>query len=148
MHLNNTLNLSRSKWNFDPKGWYKPKKIEMRMVTCILFLMNVHVYLNLTSYELPSRGTHTIDAKCVIVFWAKLTISWWLSLFPQTASQPTKRKLPDWAERPNATVTAATEKKTKKKKGLFSWHSWVLLSCVMYILIFCTKFQYFFWILI
>ncbi|XP_048028103.1 Werner syndrome ATP-dependent helicase homolog [Megalobrama amblycephala] len=38
----------------------------------------------------------------------------------KTASQPTKRKLPDWAERPNATITAATEKKTKKKKGLFS----------------------------
>lgn len=114
------------------------------MVTCILCLMNVHVYLNLTSYELPSRGAHTTDAKGIIVFWAKLTISWWLSLFPQTASQPTKRKLPDWAERPNATVTAATEKKTKKKKGLFGWHSWVLLSCLMYILIFCTRFLFIF----
>ncbi|XDV53709.1 hypothetical protein PO909_022144 [Leuciscus waleckii] len=39
----------------------------------------------------------------------------------KTASQPVKRKLPDWAERPNATVTAAAaDKKTKKKKGLFS----------------------------
>ncbi|XP_056121525.1 bifunctional 3'-5' exonuclease/ATP-dependent helicase WRN isoform X2 [Rhinichthys klamathensis goyatoka] len=40
----------------------------------------------------------------------------------KTASQPVKRKLPDWAERPHAPVTAAAaaEKKTKKKKGLFS----------------------------
>lgn len=38
----------------------------------------------------------------------------------KTASQPAKRKLPDWAERPNTPVTAAAEKKTKKKKGLFS----------------------------
>ncbi|XP_067290013.1 bifunctional 3'-5' exonuclease/ATP-dependent helicase WRN isoform X2 [Pseudorasbora parva] len=36
------------------------------------------------------------------------------------ASQPTKRKLPDWAQQPNTPVTAASEKKTKKKKGLFS----------------------------
>ncbi|XP_077099511.1 bifunctional 3'-5' exonuclease/ATP-dependent helicase WRN isoform X5 [Siphateles boraxobius] len=38
----------------------------------------------------------------------------------KNASQPAKRKLPDWAERPNTSVTAAAEKKTKKKKGLFS----------------------------
>ncbi|KAK7120062.1 hypothetical protein R3I94_020175 [Phoxinus phoxinus] len=38
----------------------------------------------------------------------------------KTASQPAKRKLPDWAQRPNTPVTAAAEKKTKKKKGLFS----------------------------
>ncbi|XP_058644644.1 bifunctional 3'-5' exonuclease/ATP-dependent helicase WRN isoform X2 [Onychostoma macrolepis] len=34
-------------------------------------------------------------------------------------SRPTKRKLPDWAEGPSNSVTATTEKKTKKKKGLF-----------------------------
>lgn len=34
-------------------------------------------------------------------------------------SQPTKRKLPDWAEGPSTSVPATTEKKTKKKKGLF-----------------------------
>ncbi|XP_050976885.1 bifunctional 3'-5' exonuclease/ATP-dependent helicase WRN isoform X2 [Labeo rohita] len=38
----------------------------------------------------------------------------------KTESQPIKRKLPDWAEGPNTSVTAATQKKTKKKKGLFS----------------------------
>ncbi|XP_073686167.1 bifunctional 3'-5' exonuclease/ATP-dependent helicase WRN [Garra rufa] len=38
----------------------------------------------------------------------------------KTESQPTKRKLPDWTEGPNTSVTAATQKKTKKKKGLFS----------------------------
>ncbi|XP_051539184.1 bifunctional 3'-5' exonuclease/ATP-dependent helicase WRN-like isoform X1 [Myxocyprinus asiaticus] len=36
-----------------------------------------------------------------------------------SVSQPMKRKLPDWAEGPNTSVTAATVKKTKKKKGLF-----------------------------
>ncbi|XP_016377558.1 Werner syndrome ATP-dependent helicase homolog [Sinocyclocheilus rhinocerous] len=34
-------------------------------------------------------------------------------------SQPTKRKLPDWAEGPSTSAPATTEKKTKKKKGLF-----------------------------
>ncbi|KAJ8401886.1 hypothetical protein AAFF_G00374670 [Aldrovandia affinis] len=41
---------------------------------------------------------------------------------PESASQPVKRKLPEWAEQPNAAGSASTSagsKKAKKKKGLF-----------------------------
>ncbi|XP_072514238.1 bifunctional 3'-5' exonuclease/ATP-dependent helicase WRN isoform X2 [Salminus brasiliensis] len=38
----------------------------------------------------------------------------------KTISQMPKRKLPDWAEAPGGSVTAAAAKKTKKKKGLFN----------------------------
>lgn len=38
----------------------------------------------------------------------------------KTVSQPTKRKLPDWAAGPTTSVTTASDKKTKKKKGLFN----------------------------
>ncbi|XP_065127721.2 bifunctional 3'-5' exonuclease/ATP-dependent helicase WRN isoform X1 [Paramisgurnus dabryanus] len=37
----------------------------------------------------------------------------------KTVSQPAKRKLPDWTEGPSTSLTVATAKKTKKKKGLF-----------------------------
>ncbi|XP_056591921.1 bifunctional 3'-5' exonuclease/ATP-dependent helicase WRN isoform X2 [Triplophysa dalaica] len=38
----------------------------------------------------------------------------------KTVSQPAKRKLPDWTEGPNTSLTAAAVKKSKKKKGLFN----------------------------
>lgn len=38
----------------------------------------------------------------------------------KTVSQPAKRKLPDWTAGPTTSVTTTSEKRTKKKKGLFS----------------------------
>lgn len=54
-------------------------------------------------------------------------------------SQPAKRKLPDWTEGPNTSLTAATLKKTKKKKGLFIWYTVPITYYVFYTLTFQIK---------